>query len=233
YYKAFWADPPACTVGEPRACYRGERSFPLVLQNVHRYFLYLALLLLVVLSHDVWKAMWFADSATGRTTFGVGVGTLVLATNVVLLAGYTLGCHSLRHLVGGGRDEISRVPLCQRAYDGVSVLNRWHHRWGWPSLVRVAFTDLYVRMLATGLRHLDAWAAVFVRTPAGRILQRNFGGHRYPRLAHVGDRTGLEMIRTLRDRGVHQGMDVHMECTVTTLLQDEGRVVGAVGFDRQ
>src|SRR3989454_3733046 len=77
-----------------------------------------------------------------------------------------------------------------------------------------------------------AWGAVFDRTPDGRILQRNFGGHRYPRLAHVGDRTGLEMIRTLQDRGVHQGMDVHMECTVTRLLVDDGRVVGAFGFDR-
>jgi hypothetical protein len=153
YYKAFWADPPACTVGEPRACYRGERSFPLILQNVHRYFLYLALLFLVVLARDVWEALWFADPVTGRATFGVGVGTLVLATNVVLLAGYTLGCHSLRHLVGGGRDEISRSPLCQRAYDGVSVLNRWHHRWGWPSLVGVAFADIYVRMLALGVWH--------------------------------------------------------------------------------
>lgn len=153
YYKAFWADPPACTVGEPRACYRGERSFPLILQNVHRYFLYVAVLFLFVLARDVWEALWFADPATGRATFGVGVGTLVLATNVVLLGGYTLGCHSLRHLVGGGRDEISRSPFCQRAYEGVSALNRWHHRWGWPSLVGVAFADLYVRMLAMGVWH--------------------------------------------------------------------------------
>jgi hypothetical protein len=153
YYKAFWADPPACTVGEPRACYRGERSFPLVLQNVHRYFLYLALLFLVVLARDVWEALWFTDPVTGRATFGVGVGTLVLAINVVLLAGYTLGCHSLRHLVGGGRDEISRSPLCQRAYAGVSALNRWHHHWGWPSLFCVAFADIYVRMLSMGVWH--------------------------------------------------------------------------------
>jgi len=151
YYKSFWADPPACTVGEPRACYRGEKSFPLILQNVHRYFLYLALGFLAVLSWDVWKALWFADPATGRVTFGIGVGTLVLAANVVLLGGYTLGCHSLRHLAGGGRDEMSRVPLCERAYGGVSRLNRRHHLWAWMSLFGVAFADVYVRLLSMGV----------------------------------------------------------------------------------
>src|SRR5215467_7326059 len=86
YYKAFWADPPSCTVGEPRASYWGERKFPLILQNVHRYFLYVALGFLVVLSWDVWKALWFPNP-TGGTSFGIGIGTLVLALNVVLLAG--------------------------------------------------------------------------------------------------------------------------------------------------
>jgi succinate dehydrogenase / fumarate reductase flavoprotein subunit len=83
------------------------------------------------------------------------------------------------------------------------------------------------------VRELEAWGAVFDRTPDGRILQRNFGGHRYPRLAHVGDRTGLEMIRTLQDHGVHRGLDVFMEYTIVTLLTDSGRVVGAVGYDRE
>src|SRR5271163_4631410 len=77
YYKAFWADPPACAVGEPRKGYRGEQSFPLIIQNIHRYFLYLALLFLLVLAHDAWKAMWFSDSS-GSKHFGVGVGTIVL-----------------------------------------------------------------------------------------------------------------------------------------------------------
>ena len=81
YYKAFWADPPSCTVGEPRKAYRGENSFPLIFQNVHRYFLYLALLFLIVLWRDVWEAMWFFDPAAGATTFGIGVGTLMLAAN--------------------------------------------------------------------------------------------------------------------------------------------------------
>jgi succinate dehydrogenase/fumarate reductase flavoprotein subunit len=82
------------------------------------------------------------------------------------------------------------------------------------------------------VRELEAWGAVFDRTKDGRILQRNFGGHRYPRLAHVGDRTGLEMIRTLQDHGIHQGIEVHMECTVLTLLWT-GRIAGAFGYDRE
>ena len=90
YYKAFWADPPSCTVGEPRSRYLGERSFPLILQNVHRYFLYHRAVLSSSLAHDVWKALWFADPASGRVQFGIGVGTLVLAVNVILLTCYTL-----------------------------------------------------------------------------------------------------------------------------------------------
>src|SRR5881275_1694728 len=80
YYKAFWADPPSCTVGEPRSSYWGEHSFPLILQNGHRYILFLAIAVLFVLILDVWKALWFIDPATGAVSFGVGVGTLVLAT---------------------------------------------------------------------------------------------------------------------------------------------------------
>jgi hypothetical protein len=151
YYKAFWADPPACTVGEPRKGYRGERSFPLILQNVHRYFLYIALAFLVILSYDVWKALWFADAGTGQTSFGLGVGTLVLATNVVLLGGYTLGCHSLRHLVGGVKDVITGSPKRFAAYRCVSCLNRAHMRWAWASLFWVAFTDVYVRLVSMGV----------------------------------------------------------------------------------
>jgi len=82
-------------------------------------------------------------------------------------------------------------------------------------------------------RELESWGALFDRTPDGKILQRNFGGHAYPRLAHVGDRTGLEMIRTLQDHGIHQGIDVHMEVTVTSLLKDGERCVGAFGYDRE
>ena len=151
YYKSFWADPPSCTVGEPRHQYRGEASWPLVLQNIHRYFLYPALLFLVFLSYEVWKALWFTNPADGRIGFGIGVGTLVLAINVILLGGYTLGCHSLRHLVGGRIDRLSRAPLRREAYRCASCFNRKHMPWAWASLFWVAFADLYVRMCAMGV----------------------------------------------------------------------------------
>lgn len=93
--------------------------------------------------------------------------------------------------------------------------------------------ELHAREAPDRVRELEAWGALFDRTRDGRILQRNFGGHRYPRLAHVGDRTGLEMIRTLQDHGIHSGMSVHMECTVLSLLMDSGRVAGAFGYDRE
>ena len=93
--------------------------------------------------------------------------------------------------------------------------------------------ELHAREAPARVNELEAWGALFDRTPDGRILQRNFGGHKYPRLAHVGDRTGLEMIRTLQDRAVHQGIDVHMECTVITLLREGARVVGALAYDRE
>jgi hypothetical protein len=150
YYKAFWADPPSCSVGEPRTTYRGEHAFPLILQNVHRYFLYVALIFLLVLLSDVWKALWFTDAATGHVRFGIGLGTLVLAVNVVLLGGYTLGCHSLRHIVGGRCDELGR-GLRATSYRCASCLNRGHMAWAWCSLISVAFADLYIRLCAMGV----------------------------------------------------------------------------------
>jgi hypothetical protein len=150
YYKAFWADPPACSVGEPRNSYLGERYLPLVLQNVHRYFMYIALIFLVILSYDVWKALWW-ETPGGGTRFGIGLGTLVLATNVVCLSCYTLGCHSLRHLLGGFRDQFSRTPALGTPYRCVSCLNRAHHRWAWVSLFSVLFADIYVRLCSSGI----------------------------------------------------------------------------------
>ena len=104
---------------------------------------------------------------------------------------------------------------------GGQYLNNWR------------MAELHAKEAPECVRELEAWGALFDRTPDGRILQRNFGGHRYPRLAHVGDRTGLEMIRTLQDHGIHSGMEVHMECTVLSLLLDSGRVAGACGYDRE
>src|SRR5438034_9464209 len=104
---------------------------------------------------------------------------------------------------------------------GGQYLNNWR------------MAELHAKEAPARVRELEAWGAVFDRTKDGRILQRNFGGHRYPRLAHVGDRTGLEMIRTLQDHGIHSGMEVFMECTVLSLLVDAGRVAGAFGYDRE
>ena len=151
YYKAFWGDPPACAVGEPRKKYRGEASFPLIIQNIHRYFLYLALILIIFLTHDVWNAIWFVEPATGQKNFGIGVGTLVLAANVTLLSCYTLGCHSLRHLVGGFMDKFSGSPIRQKTYQCVSCLNKRHMFWAWMSLFVVGFSDIYIRLCAMGI----------------------------------------------------------------------------------
>ncbi len=104
---------------------------------------------------------------------------------------------------------------------GGQYLNNWR------------MAELHAKEAPECVRELEAWGALFDRTTDGKILQRNFGGHRYPRLAHVGDRTGLEMIRTLQDHGIHTGMQVHMECTVLSLLLDGNRIAGACGYDRE
>jgi hypothetical protein len=151
YYKAFWADPPSCAVGEPRKSYWGEQSFPLIFQNVHRYFMYIAVLFLFMLSYDVWKAIWWSDPATGGEKFGLGLGTVILAVNVVLLSCYTLGCHVMRHIVGGWHDEVSRHPVCDKAYACSSALNYKHQLFAWLSLFTVGFSDLYVRLCSMGI----------------------------------------------------------------------------------
>jgi len=152
YYKAFWADPIACSVGEPRDKYLGERSFPLILQNVHRYFFYLAALFVVLLSWDVWKALWF-DGADGAVHFGLGLGTLIMAVNVVLIAGYTFSCHSFRHLIGGSIDVLSAKPVRLKSWRCVSCINAKHGNFAWYSLFSVGFTDLYIRLCSMGIWH--------------------------------------------------------------------------------
>jgi hypothetical protein len=138
-------------VGEPRTSYRGENSFPLIVQNIHRYFLYVAVIFLFLLTWDVGKAMWFTDPATGRQAFGIGLGTILLAVNVVLLASYTLGCHSFRHVIGGYLDRLAGRPVRQRLYEGCSALNRRHARFAWLSLFSVAFCDIYIRLCSMGV----------------------------------------------------------------------------------
>ena len=156
YYRAFFLDPVACAVGEPRHAYRGETKFPFILQNLHRFFMYAAVAFIFILGYDVILAMgWPAAAGTGRE-FGIGVGTLVMAVNVVLLASYTFGCHSLRHLVGGGIDCFSCARGGKARYEtwrGVSALNRHHQLFAWCSLFSVALTDVYIRLCAMGVIH--------------------------------------------------------------------------------
>lgn len=148
YYKAFWADPVACAVGESRKKYLGENSLPLILQNLHRYLLYVAIVFIFLLAHDVYKGMWFGPA--GAEEFGIGVGTLVLLLNVTLLGGYTFGCHSLRHLVGGAVDTFTGNPIRTKSWACVTCLNKRHHMWAWFSLFWVGFTDVYVRLCSMG-----------------------------------------------------------------------------------
>ncbi len=154
YYKAFWADPPSCAVAEPRSNYRGEQKLPLTFQNIHRYFFYFALLFLPILLYDAVSGLFFKQLDAGGQKigweFGIGIGSIVLFLNVFFLSMYTLGCHSLRHLIGGANDVLSDKPLRKKAWECVSCLNRWHPNWAWVSLFWVAFTDIYVRQVSNG-----------------------------------------------------------------------------------
>ena len=147
-YRAFLLDPPACAVGEPGTrSYSGETKFPFILQNLHRYFLYLAVLFLVFLWHDVVLAFIFDGH------FGIGVGTLVLLLNVCLLSSYTLSCHSLRHLAGGKLDCFSCATFGKPRYTawrGLTFLNERHMWFAWCSLISVGCADLYIRLVASG-----------------------------------------------------------------------------------
>lgn len=151
YYKAFWADPPSCAVGEPRKSYWGENSFPLILQNIHRYFLYAAIVFIFLLAYDALKSYWFENPTTGQKEFGIGVGSLILTLNVVLLGSYTFGCHAARHIFGGFMDEVSKSSVCDRAYACSTALNYKHQLFAWCSLFSVAFCDIYIRMCSMGI----------------------------------------------------------------------------------
>jgi hypothetical protein len=151
YYKAFWMDPVSCSVGEPRNSYIGEKSFPLILQNIHRYFWYAAVFIWAYLTYDAFKAMFFETTPGGPKEFGIGVGTIILLANSVFIALYTFGCHSARHILGGFKDTLSGNPVRKTAYACSSCLNRWHSKWAWASLFSVAFADIYIRMCAMGI----------------------------------------------------------------------------------
>jgi hypothetical protein len=150
YYRAFFLDPVACAVGEPRNEYQGETRL-LLFQNLHRYFLYIAIVFIFILGYDaIHSFIW--PSGDGYT-IGVSVGSLVLTAGATLLALYTFSCHSLRHLVGGNVDCFSCVRSGQaryKAWRGVSLLNEHHMFWAWTSLFGVTFADLYVWLVASG-----------------------------------------------------------------------------------
>ena len=145
YYRSFWLSPPACAVAEPHRRYTGETRLPLVGQNVHRYFLYAALVFNVILFYEAVRG--FRDE-TGEWGH-MGLGTLVLLVNAVLLFLYSISCHSCRHVVGGRLNNFSEHPLRYRAWTWVSRLNARHMQYAWISLFAVAFADFYVLLLAT------------------------------------------------------------------------------------
>ncbi len=156
YYRAFFWSPPACAVPGPRRrSYRGESAFPFILQNVHRYFLYFATIVLGFLWYDAGRAFLFRSS-DGSLQVGLGLGTLVLLVNVVALTFFTFGCNSLRHLVGGNLDcfTCSRSTRARhRLWLGVTVMNLRHSTWAWVSLTTVGLADLYIRLSSAGVFH--------------------------------------------------------------------------------
>ncbi len=147
YYRSFWGAPPGCAVSDVRAGYTGETRFPLTFQNLHRYAFYLAVVVIGFLTYDAILAFRFKDG------IGVGVGTLVMWVNVILLAGYTFSCHSCRHLCGGHTDAFSRAPARYRLWRVVTRLNERHPLFAWLSLGSVGLTDLYIRLVSMGVIH--------------------------------------------------------------------------------
>ena len=146
YYRSFLLSPPGCAVAEPRKKYTGESRFPLILQNVHRYFFYIAVLFAGINAYDAIVAFRDTHDRWGH----MGVGTLVLVANAVMLTLYTVSCHSCRHIIGGRLKHFSRHPVRFRLWGWVSVLNRRHMELAWISLVVVALADVYVRLVASG-----------------------------------------------------------------------------------
>lgn len=144
YYRSFFWSPPACTIPDARQSYSGETRFPFLLQNLHRYFFYLSTIVVLFLWWDALMAFRFS----GR--FGIGLGSLVLLTNAILLSLYTLSCHSCRHLCGGRLDTFRQAPTQFRLWRFISGLNERHALFAWISLWGVGLTDLYVRLVASG-----------------------------------------------------------------------------------
>jgi hypothetical protein len=147
YYRSFFWSPPACAVPDARPRYRGETIFPFLIQNIHRYFFYLAVLLVLFLWWDALLSFRFPNG------FGIGLGSLILVANVAMLSLYTFSCHSCRHLCGGYLDSFAKQPLRHRLWGYLTRLNTRHGLYAWISLFSVIIADLYVRLVATGVIH--------------------------------------------------------------------------------
>jgi hypothetical protein len=145
YYRAYWLSPPACAVAEPHRRYTGETRFPLVVQNTHRYFFYIAIAISLINTYDAIIAFHGKDGG-----FGFGLGNVILVANVVLLWAYTLSCHSCRHIIGGRLRHFSKHPLRYRAWGFVSWMNTRHMLLAWVTLGTLALTDAYVMAVAAG-----------------------------------------------------------------------------------
>jgi hypothetical protein len=147
YYRSFFLSPPACAVRDAVPSYSGETRFPFLFQNLHRYFFYLSLVILVFLWWDVTLAFRFPNG------LGMGIGTIVLLVNAALLSLFSLSCNSCRHICGGHLDSFHNSPGTYKTWSFISKLNERHMEWAWVSLIWVALADLYVRLLSTGVIH--------------------------------------------------------------------------------
>jgi hypothetical protein len=145
YYRAFWASPPACAVAEPHQKYTGETRFPLLFQNLHRYFFYIAALISLVNTYDAVHSFIKADGS-----FGLGLGNIILVANVVLLWLYTASCHSCRSIIGGRLNHFSKHPVRYRAWTQVTKLNGKHMQLAWATLASLAITDAYIMAVSAG-----------------------------------------------------------------------------------
>jgi hypothetical protein len=160
YYRSYFMSPPACAVGDlsqPGGGYKGESTLPFILQNLHRFFMYGALLFVPILWFGAVSAFYntepVIDGESVETGVGVGLGSIILCVNAFLLMMYTFSCHSFRHFIGGGLDCFSCSNYSKarkRLWDRVTIWNTNHRAFAWASLVFIVFTDVYIRLVANG-----------------------------------------------------------------------------------
>lgn len=161
YYRSYFLSPPACAVAEPASKYTGERDFPLVLQNLHRYAMYVAILFPPMLFYGAFKSFWLGGDVGGE--LGIGLGSIILTVNAFMLTMYTIGCHSFRHFVAGGLNHFSRTPfrrLRHQLWELFTIANERHRFWAWVSMIGVGLADLYVHLVANGnITDPNTWSA--------------------------------------------------------------------------